>query len=1041
MNLPQVSIRFPVLALMVSLLITLFGAVSYQRIGLDRFPVIEFPMVSVTTLLPGANPDIVDSSISNVIEKAINSVPGINHIQSNASPGVSVSVVTFDLNKDVDVAFNEVQSKINQVINRLPAGAQTPVVQKIAFGAIPIMWLTLQGDRSLQELNLYADKVIKKQLESINGVGEVRLGGGRERTIRVALDLERMTAHGLTVQDVIAAFAREHLQIPGGFLTADTVEQMIKLDVEFHQVEALGELIIKNTQGFNLKLKDIADISDGLDDNRKYALYNGEATVGLGIIKVSGGEANAVAVVKAVKERLEKSVIPNLPNGMTLHIASDDSSLILDIVKALEEHLLEGTLLTALVVWFFLKSIRATLIIAVTIPVSLLGAVAVMYFNGYTFNTLTLLGLLLLIGIVVDDAIVVLENIYRHRETSDQDPKEAAEHGTREVYFAVMASTLTLVSIFAPVIFLEGIIGRFFQSFAVVVTMGVLVSFFLAMTLTPMLSSRYLQVAPSHGLLYRIFDAPLKAIEWAYRKLLKGVLRFKWLVLILTVAAVYPSGFFFGAIGKGFLPLEDDGRFLVTFKTPLGSSLATTQESLEDILQVLDKHQDAIYSTFATIADGEAGKVNEGSIFVALKPKEQRQQHMYDLIAQLREELAVLPGVEAFPSPVPNMGGARGEPLQFVLRGTDLNEVSRLGEILKVRLAKYPELGAVDLDLQMNLPQVSLQIDRQRAANLGLSAQQIAQTVNVLAGGVDVAKFNEEPGDGERYDIRLQAKPGSLMSVTDLSQVYLRTNQGELVRLDSLASFHEETAPAVKTRYDLLYSGNFYATPSIDLNAASIMVQTEAAQILIPGYEVNMIGQAEEFAKTAYYMMFTFMTAIVLVYMVLASQFNSFIQPLVVMLALPLAAVGGVAGLWVMDMGLNVFSMMGMVLLMGLVAKNSILLVDLANQYRQKGMGIDEALYAASPVRLRPILMTSLTIILTMLPAAMGTGAGVETNGPLAVAVIGGILTSTLLSLVVVPAGYGLAESGLEKYALLKQRLAAKWRPKNSAPTAQGTHE
>ena len=854
--------------------------------------------------------------------------------------------------------------------------------------------------------------MIKKRLETIDGVGEVRIGGKRERTIRVNLDVERMHAYGITTQDLIRAFEGEHFQMPGGFLVGESSEYLIKLDLEFHQPDDLERLIVAYREGAPIRLQDNANVEDGLEDYRKLARYNGDATVALGIVKVTG--ANAAAIIDAVTERLEKEIVPQLPPGMKISIASNDADLINELVNALEEHLLLGTLLTALVVWLFLKSLRATAIIALAIPVSLLGAVMVMYFFDYTFDTMTLLGLLLLIGIVVDDAIVVLENIYRHRERIDSDPMSAALRGTNQVVFAVMASSLTLVSIFAPVIFMQGVIGSFFRSFAVVITFGVLVSLFVSVTLTPMICSRYLQVSEHHGFLYRLLEGGFRAMERLYRWVLGGALRFCWLVVVLTVVAVWPSGFFMGELGKGFLPEEDEGRFLISFKTPLGSTLDYTDKRVAEVEKVLARHGE-IASWLTTIGTGAKGQANRGDIFVRLTPRHQRKRHMYRIIDKLRDELARIPGIKAFPSPVPPLGGQRGEPLQFVLLGPNMASVAHWSHVLQEKLGETPELGNVDLDLQLELPQLILRIDRTRAQDVGLSSRDIALAVNMLAGGLDVAKYNDLPGDGERYDVRLKATEGSFRSPDDLKKIYLRGRDGKLVRLDTVAIQEEGIGPAVVTRFDMRYSGNFFTTPTIPEGAAAEIVKQTAAELLPPGFEVKMIGRAEEFEKTGKYMLFAFVSAIVLVYMVLASQFDSFIQPFVIMVAQPLAIVGGVAALWLVGMSLNIFSMMGLVLLMGLVAKNSILLIDLTNQLRAEGRGIRGALLEACPLRLRPVLMTSLTVIIVMLPAALGLGAGADTNGPLAVAVIGGMVSSTLLTLVVVPAVYSLVENGIRR--------------------------
>ncbi len=1019
MTLPELSIRRHVLAIMLAGVLVLFGLISYERIGVDRFPYIEFPVVAVTTTLPGAHPEIVDTSITNVIETAVNSVPGIEHVQSSSSPGVSTVAITFNLDKNVDVAFNEVQAKVNQVLRLLPKDADPPVVAKVETNAQPIMWLALQGDRTEAELNQYAQNVIKKKLENIDGVGEVQLGGKRDRVIRVSLDPARMAALGVGANDVTDALNKEHLQLPGGFVVSGDTEYLLKIDLEAHNLDQLRNLIVFYRAGAAVHLSDIARVSDDMADRRQLARFNGTPAVGLGIVKIAN--TNTVAIVDRVKEKLAKEIIPELPPGMSITISSNDAIFINEMVAALKEHLLEGTLLASLVVLLFLRSVRSTLIIAIAIPVSLLGAIAVMYFAGYTFNALTLLALLLLIGVVVDDAIVVLENIYRHREKIDPDPMSSAIHGSREVVFAVLAATLSLVAIFGPVMFLGGIVGKFFKSFAVVVTFGVLVSMFVSFTLTPMLCSRFLKVETHTSGFYRWLANAFDRLEAFYRRLLALSLRHRWKVVLLTVLVVFGSGYFFAQVGKAFVPEEDEGRFLVFVKTPLGSSIDYTDGRLKEVERVLKSHRE-VASYFSAIGLGQAGQVNQAMVFVQMQPRNQRSIKQYQLLAALRQDLAQIPGVRAFAAPVPIVGGIRGEPLQFVIRGPNLQEVGRLSQELQKRLAALPAIGRLDLDLQLELPQLDVKIDRERAQSLGLSARSIAETINLMAGGVNAAKYNDEPGDGERYDIRLKAADGSINSPADLEKIYLRSSTGQMVRLDTVVQLKESLGAAVISRLDLQYAANFYGTPSIPLGEAVKQVTQVASGMLPPGYTVRFLGEAEEMGKTSQYMAFAFFMALALLYMVLASQFNSFLQPGIIMVAQPLAVIGGVMGLWLMgnvlgvhSMTLNIYSMIGLVLLIGLVAKNSILLVDLTNQRRAEGMAIDDALRDACPVRMRPVLMTSFTVILALLPAALGLGAGADTNGPLSVAVIGGMLSSTLLTLVVVPAVYSLVEHGVIK--------------------------
>jgi HAE1 family hydrophobic/amphiphilic exporter-1 len=1013
MTLPELSIKRHVLAWMMSAVLVLFGIISYQRIGMDRFPYIEFPIVSVSTTLKGANPDIVDASITNIIETAVNSTPGIEHIQSSSSPGVSTVNITFNLDKKIDVAFNEVQAKVNQVLRQLPKDADPPVVAKVETNAMPIMWLALQGDRTQQQLNQYATNVIKKRLETIDGVGEVRLGGKRDRTIRVNLLPAKMAAFKITAQDISNAFNTEHVQMAGGFLTGQATEYLIKLDLEFHNLDDMAQMVIAYRDGAPVRLKDVAEIEDGLADYRQLARFNGKMTVGLGIVKVAN--TNTVAIVDNIKKRLETEIIPQLPPGMTLSIVSNDALFILEIVNSLKEHLVEGTLLAALIVWLFLRSVRSTLIIATAIPVSLMGAVAVIYFFGYTLNSLTLLALLLLIGVVVDDAIVVLENIFRHRETLDPDPVSAAVNGSKEVVFAVLAATLSLVSIFAPVIFMGGIIGQFFKSFSVVVTFGVLVSLFVSLTLTPMLCSRYLKVQKQHGKVYYALDRFFHRMEDGYRRLLDLALAHRWKVVALTVLVVLCSTFFFANVGKTFTPDQDEGRFLVNVRTPLGSSIDYTDSRLRMVESILFKHKE-IVTEFALIGLGQAGQVNQGLVVARMAPRNERRVTQQEILVTLRKELSQVPGARVFPAPYPMVGGQRGEPLQFVLSGPNLEEVGRLTKELQQKLVGDPGMGRLDTDLQLDLPQLTLNPDRVRVAAAGLSSSDVALALNMLSGGVDIARYNDEPGDGQRYYVRAKAKDGEFAQPSDLSKIYLRSRDGKLVRLDTVAKIKETLGPAIIGRFDLQYAATFYATPTMPLGEAVAKVKQAAAEILPMGYSVKMIGQAEEFGKTVNYMLFAFTLAMVLLYMVLASQFNSFLQPFIIMLAQPLAIIGGVMALWLTGQTLNIYSMIGLVLLIGLVAKNSILLVDLTNQRREEGKGVDEALKDACPIRMRPVLMTSATVILALFPAALGLGAGAETNGPLAVAVIGGMISSTLLTLVVVPAVYSLVERFVERW-------------------------
>ncbi|MFN0305845.1 MAG: efflux RND transporter permease subunit [Burkholderiales bacterium] len=1027
MTLPELSIRRHVLALMLNAVLVLFGIIAYQRMGVDKLPYVEFPIISVQTTMRGANPDIVDAAVTNLLETAVNSVPGIENIASTSVPGISQINITFNLEKRIDVAFNEVQAKVSQVVRRLPKDADPPVVAKRETNASPIFWVSLGGDRTQLQLNQYAINVIKKKIETIDGVGEVRIGGRRDRTIRVNVVPGKMAAFGITAQDINDAFGKEHIQLAGGFIVGRTTESLVKLDLEFHKLDDLARMIIAYRDGAPVRLSDVATIEDGLSDFRQLARFNSEVSVGLGVVKIPN--TNTVEIIDRVRERLDKEIIPQLPPGMKLDTVSNDAIFIGEMVNALKQHLVEGTILAALVVLLFLRSIRSTIIIALAIPVSLFGAIAVMYFFGFTFNSITLLALLLLIGVVVDDAIVVLENIFRHREELDPDPFSAAINGSREVTFAVLASTLSLVCIFAPVIFLSGIIGQLFKSFAVVVTFGVLVSWFVALTLTPMLCSRFLKVEKQHGYVHRVLERFFRGLENLYRRLLGFALSFRWWLMLAMILIIAPSYFFFSSVPRELAPQPDEGRFIVSFRTPLGSSIHYTEQKLKEVETIIARYPEVV-SEFGLIGFGGSQQVNQGQVVVRMLPMQERRakgmRSQSEALNAMRRELQSVAGARVFARAFGMFPGQRTEPLQFVLSGPNLQEMGRLANTLQRRLQGDPAIGRMDTDLQLDLPQLVLLPDRTRAQALGLTSQDVALALNMLTGGIDIAKYNDDPGDGERYDVRVKASEDEFRQQSDLAKIFVRNRQGQLIRLDSIAEFREVLGPAVIARFNLEYSATFYNTPTVSLGAAVDKV-VAAAKDLPLGYRVQFIGDAAELDKTQKAMTFAFTVGTILLFMVLASQFNSFRQPFVIMLALPLAIIGGVFALWLSGPmssllasfglqgnihSLNAYSMIGLTLLIGLVAKNSILLVDLTNQRREQGMSVDDALRDACPVRLRPVLMTSLTIILALTPAALGYGSGSETNGPLAVAVIGGMVTSTLLTLVVIPAAYSLVETG-----------------------------
>ena len=1010
MKIAAFSIRRHVLAFMLSAVMVLFGVLAYQKIGVDRYPNIEQPIISVSTSLTGATPEVMDVSVTQIIESAVNSVPGIDGIESTSQPGRSNVRITFNLDKNIDVAFNEVQVKVNQAQRRLPDTADPSIVSKTDANGSPVVWLALTGDRTEKQLHTYATTVLKKQLETVNGVGEVLIRGRGERVIRVALDPVRLAAMSLTPQDVRTAFGREHLQAPGGVVVAGQREFLVNLDLEFKSVEALKSLVVAWRGNGAIRLSDVAQVLDGEGDLRSMTRFNAAPGVLVGLIRIAN--TNTVAMADAIIKRVDTQIRPSLPPGITLTVATNDSLFVLEMVKALKDHLIEGTLLAALIVWLFLRNWRSTLIIALAIPVSLLGAIALMYFLGYTFNTVTLLALLLLIGVVVDDAIVVLENIYRLREAGEDDPFVAAEEGSQQVVFAVIAATLSLVAIFIPVVFLSGIVGRLFNSFALVVSFGVLVSLFVSVTLTPMLCSRFLVVEHQHGPLYRRLEAGFIALENTYRRLLGWALSHRKKVMLFALLMVALSAVLIGLLKTEFLPEEDESRFMVSLKTPIGASIHYTNDRTKQAEAILQKYPE-ISSVLTIVGGFGGGQVNQTNLVVRLKPKTARSRSQSELLADMRKALSGIPGVRAAAFPFPRIGETRGGKLQFAIVGPSLAQVGQSAQQMMTSLAGTQGIGRLDLDLELELPQLNFDIDRTASARLGVSTQAISDALNLLTAGVDAAKFSD--GDGERYNIRLKAADEALTRPDDLKAIYLRSSTGELVRLDALVKVQPALGPTLIARQNLQYAANLKGSPSLVLAEAVTVVDAAARDVLPLGYRIEWQGEAKELAKSGGQVGFVFGLASLLLYMILASQFNSFAQPAVIMLAEPLAVVGGLLLLWLTGHTLNVYSMIGLILLIGLVAKNAILLVDVTNQFRAAGKGVDEALMASCPLRLRPVLMTSLTVVLAMLPASFGLGAGAETNGPLAVAVIGGIVSSTLLTLVVVPAAYSLLENALAR--------------------------
>lgn len=995
MSLPRLSVKRPVMAIMINLFIVVFGLVSYWKIGIQANPNITFPVITVTTNLPGGDSEIINETITKPIESALNSVDQIRSIDSSSTPGQSQVVVRFELGTNMDAAFNQIQSKLNQVTSQFPQGAKTPNIQKENINAEPVMLIGLYGNRDIEQLDDLARTEIQNKLQSVPGVAEVDIQGSSGVQVLVSMDLAKMAALGISPGTVQSAFSTQHIQLPGGFVQAGNKEYLLNLDLEFHSIADLEKMVVSYNNEAPIYLKDIATIKFTTLNKNHIATLDGKPALGIGIVKRAN--SNTVDVVEGVKARLE-TVKQHLPSDVHLQVIYEQATYILDVVNELKQDIFLSIFTAGFVIWLFLRNLRSTFIIITAIPVSLLGAVLAIYFAGYTLNVITLLGIILLVGVVVDDAIVVLENIYRQMEHHHEEPLTAAIKGSDQVFFAVLASSLSLVCIFLPVVFMQGTLGLFFKSFAVVITAGVLISLLISLTLTPVLCSQFMKLVVEHGSVYNYLEQGFLRIEFFYKKLLHFALNSRWLMAGIALLLMLLSVPLFMAIGKGFMPENrDTGRFQIMVQTSQGSSAAYTKKRVMEAEALLSKQKD-IESYFSTLS-----KSNLANITVIVKPEKKRSISQVELMEQVKAQLKTIPGAMFLVS-INQPGGN----MSFEVHGEQFNDTVQAAFKLYSALGKETDLAPIYIHVSLSQPQYQLIVDRVLASSLGLSTQEVAAATMILGSeGIKVGKFNKKAGS-ERYDIVLRANEETYVSAEDLGQIYLLNQKGKLVSLDTIGSFTSSLAPLEINRKNLEYSVAFTASPKISLNKAINIVKNAAKESLPSGYSVSMTGDTEAMGKTENSMIFTLVLILILMYMVLASQFNSFIQPFIIMAAQPLAMVGGIFILWISHQTLNIYSMIGALLLMGLVAKNSILLIDLTNQYRESGKSVTDALLEACPLRMRPVLMTSCAIVLAMLPAAILPGASSSSHRPLALVIIGGMVSSTLLTLVIVPALYSL---------------------------------
>ncbi|HEY6001803.1 MAG TPA: efflux RND transporter permease subunit [Anaeromyxobacter sp.] len=995
----------PVFTAMLVLAVVVFGLNAYPKMGVDQFPNVDFPVVTVTTVLRGADPETVERDVSDPLEEALSSLGGVEVLRSVNVDSVSQVIVQFALEKSADVAAQDVRDRVQATLSRLPRDAEQPIVEKFDVGAAPILTLALSGALAPEELTRLASDVVKPALQRQDGVGSVEVVGGRKRDIRIVVDPSRLRSFGVAASDVAQAVKVQSVDVPGGRAEEPGAERTVKVSGEARTVAQLRDLVVASPGGAPVRLRDVADVIDGPAEARSAAVHDGKPAIALVVSKQSG--ANTVQVAERVAGALG-DLQKLLPRGAELRVVRDNARFIRASIRGVQEDLVLGGLLAVVIVLVFLRSWRSTLVSALALPTSVIGTFAVMHALGYTFNLVTMLALTLSIGLLIDDAIVVIENISRHAEEGAA-PEKAAHAGTKEIALAVLAVTLAIVAVFVPVAFMEGIIGRFFSAFGITVAVAVCISYFVSMTLTPMASAFVLRSQGEPGRLSRGIERALGAVESGYRRVLAWALDHRAATLAIAAAALVAT------VGLGrflqftFLPSQDMSEVKVTLELPAGTPLDRTVRELEALRAQVGSIP-GVTGVFATAGGGIREEVHKGELLVSMVPGGRRAYGQEDLKAWLRANLrrpadAQL-GVQDLG--MVSGGGARPQPVQLNVRGQDWSEVVAAAEKVRAHMKGSPLFSDVDSTYRPGKPQVSVEIDRDRAAALGIPAASIGLSVRAFLGGDDFAKFREGT---DRHDIRLEL-PADMRTAERIGELTVRAANGQLVELRNLATLREETALSQIDRQSRLRQITLLAElpKGTSLGAAMQDLSAFTAKELPATVLTDFEGQGKELGKTGAAFLQALLLGVVLLYMILAAQFGSLVDPLAIMLALPFAVIGALGALLASGQFMSMFAMIGMIMLMGLVTKNGILLVEFTNQMKAQGRSAREALLLAGPVRLRPILMTTIAMIAGMVPVALARGDGAEMRVPMAVAIIGGLASSTVLTLVVVPVFYTVLE-------------------------------
>ncbi|MBI3561192.1 MAG: efflux RND transporter permease subunit [Gammaproteobacteria bacterium] len=1018
MTLSDISIRRPVFAWMLMAALIVFGLLSASRMGISQLPDVDFPVVTISLTYTGAAPEVVETNVVDILEDAVMTVEGVRNVTSTSRYGAATITVEFELTRNIADALQEVQTKVSAAQRNLPADIDPPVISKSNPEDQPILWMALTSDRhSPRELMRYVKDSLKDRFSSVSGVGEILYGGYVDPNLRVWVHGNALNHYDLAVSDVINAIRAEHTELPAGQITTARKEYDVRTLGETTNPQEFGHIVVNQRGGqpvySRILLNQVATIEDGLDDVHRISRANGVRAVGIGIRKQRG--SNAVEVAHLVKARMAQ-VAKQLPTGMKIDVNFDTTQFIEDSVNEFKFALVMSALVTSLVCWLFLGSWTATLNVLLAIPTSIIGTFTFLYFFGFTLNTFTLLGLSLAIGIVVDDAIMVLENIVRHQEMGE-DRIQAALNGTRQVSFAALAATLAVVAIFLPVAFMSGVIGKFFFQFGVTMTAAVLLSLLEALTLTSMRASQFVEAGSRSSRVGRAADNTFRWLARRYHQILTHSLRHPWIVIAGSLIFFGASFMALTRVNKEFMPVQDQSTFVVRAQTPIDSSLEYT-DSLSRQAETLLLTRPEVRRVFSAVGGfGTGGQSNLFNLFVSMKPRGERgidptlghelsQQELMDITRQGLRKLKLRVSIQDLSQR--GFTASRGYPVEFTIQGRDWDQLTRYAETIMAKLNATGLVTDTDNDYLLGKPEIRVIPDRQRAAERGVSIQAIAQTVNAMVGGVVAAQYSS---GGHRYDVRVRLREEELDRGAQIQKLYVRNNRGELVRLADVVTIKQGTSLAQINRNDRERAVKIFANiaPGKSQQQALASARSIASEVLPPEYRVIFTGGSQAFQESFASLWFVLLLGIVVAYMVLASQFNSFIHPVTVLMALPFSASGAFLTLWMFGHSLNIFSFIGLILLMGIVKKNSILLVDFTNQVRERGTAsIRDALLEACPIRLRPILMTSFATIAAALPLAFAIGPGAELRAPMAIAVIGGVLVSTLLTLFVVPSVYEL---------------------------------